>query len=149
MGITLQKQDYSKIMGNITASFSFSEWEHNTHKVVIDLESDHYVNIKLLCDSALQPTRDKFKRIDISSGVRNETLNELVNGSEDSDHKYGLAADIIPRKADLVQVFLWMVKNVPYRELILHLEEGYIHISINTANRDYKKYADIKGVSNV
>lgn len=52
-------------------------------------------NLRKLCETILQPIRDKFgKAIYVTSGYRNPILNRKVKGSPSSQHIKGEAADI-------------------------------------------------------
>lgn len=53
-------------------------------------------NIAYLVHYVLQPLRERCGPIRISSGYRCKTLNEAVDGHENSYHLYGRAADIVP-----------------------------------------------------
>ena len=94
----------------------------------------------LLCNSILQPLRDKFGKITIVSGKRTKTLNSLVGGSEDSDHIHCIASDIYPEESRVLDVYNYIKENLPYRELILHFNS--IHVSVNIYNRKWKKYCE-------
>ena len=54
----------------------------------------HVLNMRNLCREVLQPLRDHFGPIHLSSGYRCERLNELVHGVGASQHLVGEAADI-------------------------------------------------------
>jgi uncharacterized protein YcbK (DUF882 family) len=52
-------------------------------------------NLTLLVDFILDPLREKFNEpIYVNSGYRCPALNNAVNGSKNSAHLYGYAADI-------------------------------------------------------
>lgn len=94
----------------------------------------------LLCQSVLQPIRDHFGHpVIILSGLRSRKLNELIGGAVDSDHLYGAAADFYVLDKDIKEVFYLSPADLPYRQMILHSEEGFIHISINFPCRLYKR----------
>lgn len=75
-------------------------------------------NLAYLAQTCLQPIRDKFGPVEVSSGYRSDRLNKLVGGSSSSHHRTGCAADILVRGADLKDVFAWVVDNLPFTELI-------------------------------
>ena len=54
---------------------------------------DQLVALTALCQKVLQPLRDHFGPISISSGLRVPQLNQLIGGSSNSDHCLGRAAD--------------------------------------------------------
>ena len=89
-------------------------------------------NIEILARNILQPVRNKFGAIRILSGFRCKKLNDLVNGSSDSNHLRGEAVDIEPlnNKIKLVDVVKWIHYNTGYRELICeYFPNGWIHIA--------------------
>ena len=74
------------------------------------------------CNDVLQPIRDKFGAIRINSGYRNPRLNKAVGGVSDSVHQIlnpdhseiviGVAADIVPLKADINEVYKYIRDNM-------------------------------------
>lgn len=66
-------------------------------------------NLTRLVVEFLQPVRDRFGKTEILSGYRNLLLNNAVGGAAKSRHMRGLAADWIPRQADVLEVWRWLV----------------------------------------
>lgn len=96
-------------------------------------------NLRVLCDQVLQPLRDHFGPIRITSGYRNERLNEAVGGVETSQHVKGEAVDIKPIKASLEDVFLYICHNMDIDQVILEKsgDSEWIHISyVGNKNRN-------------
>jgi len=99
-----------------------------------------YDNIQLLTKNILQPARNKFGAIRITSGYRNEELNKLIGGSVYSNHCKGQAADIEPLNDNIsmLDIVLWIHNNCDYRELICeYWPDGWIHV-------DYREGANNK-----
>ena len=96
--------------------------------------------IALLAQSVLQPIRDRFGRVSITSGYRNQELNKLVKGSATSDHLQAVAADIfLGQKPIDFEVFNWIVEqNLPYRQVIAYHDRNIVHVSINVPGLEYK-----------
>lgn len=89
-------------------------------------------NLKLLCDRVLQPTRNHFKRsIKISSGYRCLQLNELCNGSSNSQHVFGQAADFSIPGISLLDICKWIDSNLLYDQLIYE-HRSWIHVSFSS-----------------
>jgi len=80
----------------------------------------------------LQPIRNKFGAIKITSGFRSKQVNEKIGGSATSQHPAGEAADFIPVNATYKEVFEWAKDNLKYGQIILEQkgETRWIHISI-------------------
>ena len=49
----------------------------------------------------------------VTSGFRNEALNKAVGGSKTSKHKFGLAADIVPKVISVEVAFNKLMENKP------------------------------------
>lgn len=87
----------------------------------------------------LQPIRDKFGAVKITSGYRNNQLNKLVDGVANSNHLYGCAADIIPLKASFKQIYDFVVK-LDYDECFIEQSNGkkWLHIAYRKNNNRKK-----------
>ena len=95
-------------------------------------------NIKLLVQKVLQPARDKFGVINVTSGYRSPEVNSSpsVKGSATSDHLFGRAADI--QCEDMAAVFNYIRKYLPFKQLIWEFgtdsQPGWIHVSYDVKN---------------
>jgi Peptidase M15 len=121
---------------------------------------DEIEHLTTLCKTVLQPARDKLGPIRISSGFRSKALNDLVGGADNSDHRLGFAADVIPISAGTRELAQWVFENVPHFDQVI-LEFGtvqspnWIHLSaaprlrgqVLTATRvgDETVYSDYDG----
>ena len=98
------------------------------------------VHLRLLCQKILQPARKALGPLKISSGFRSEELNRLVGGAENSDHRMGYAADVIPYNVGTRKLAEWVVKNCSQFDQVI-LEFGtlknpsWIHLSVAPRNR--------------
>ena len=106
--------------------------------------------LKFLCDSVLQPLRDKSKHskggIMIMSGLRSDELNNKIGGSKDSDQLHAIAADITSLSPFELFCILHYEK-FPFRQLIYYPESYFVHVSINIPGRHYKNESFIKNGS--
>lgn len=92
-----------------------------------------------LCNNILQPLRDYILTpIRITSGYRCERLNKRVGGAKNSDHQFGMAADIKGTNGhtnrDLFMAAIGL--NLPFDQLIAEYpnsqgEPDWVHISYN------------------
>ena len=93
-------------------------------------------NLKLLVQKVLQPARNKFGVINVTSGYRSPEVNSAVGGSATSDHLYGRAADI--QCEDMVAVFNYIRKYLPFKQLIWEFgtdsQPSWIHVSYDANN---------------
>jgi hypothetical protein len=137
----------------LTKNFNLNEFAVSSSypdlvPVVLNALNDnksYQANLKLLCESVLQPVRDEFshEKVTILSGLRTAELNSAVGGSSTSDHLTANAADFKTNSHALK--FLWMFYNkIPYRQLILYPDQNFIHVSINIPGKPFKNEALIK-----
>ena len=93
-------------------------------------------NLKLLAQKVLQPARNKFGVINVTSGFRSPEVNSAVGGSATSDHLHGRAADI--QCEDMATVFNYIRKYLPFKQLIWEfgtdVQPGWIHVSYDVLN---------------
>lgn len=96
-------------------------------------------NLRTLAQQILQPARDALGALTISSGYRSPALNQVVGGVPNSDHTLGYAADVVPVNGDTRQLAEWVVRNVPFDQVILEYgtlqRPAWIHVSANPRNR--------------
>lgn len=91
------------------------------------------VALRNLCQKVLQPLRDHFGPIVITSGYRSERLNELVHGVGNSQHMRGEAADIrIRNVATGLRYFDFIRDNCDFDQLLFEYNRHggrWIHVS--------------------
>jgi hypothetical protein len=102
--------------------------------VVVPSEAE-LENLRRLCVEVLQPVRDLYGRMQITSGLRPTWLNNMVGGSQSSAHIYGCAADVEFLDFDNSYVFGHLHDftghNLPVDQIIAEfLPEGWIHFGI-------------------
>jgi uncharacterized protein YcbK (DUF882 family) len=89
-------------------------------------------NIEKLAVNILQPIRNKFGRIRITSGFRSVELCEAVGSSAASNHTKGEAADIEPLEngVTLFDVFEFIHNNLQFRTIISEYfdNNGWVHV---------------------
>ena len=89
-------------------------------------------NLECLVEYVLDPLREKYgKPINVNSGYRCPDLNKAVNGSKNSQHMFGLVADITAgSKLENKRLFILAQQlNLPYDQLIDEKDYSWIHIS--------------------
>ena len=80
---------------------------------------DELKKLILLARKVLQPIRNKFGRVIVTSGYRSILLCKLVGSNKNSNHIRGEAADFFVPGVKLIIILRWIVRNLEYRELIL------------------------------
>lgn len=119
--------------------------------------NEELAKLKELASLLLQPIRDRWGRIRVTSAFRRRAVNSAVGGSPTSQHCFGEAADIIPLEADIDTVFRWIVdeSGLDFGQCI-NEEKGknrWIHISLPREGKinlqalvyDGKKYSAYAG----
>ena len=96
---------------------------------------EHIENLKLLCENILQPVRDHFGRVKVTSGYRSIQLCEAIGSSARSQHAKAEAADFECIGVDNAELFDWIKSNLSPDQLILEFytpgepNSGWIHCS--------------------
>ena len=114
----------------LSRSFTLSEMCQTDTGLDNVCGTDSAQSLYYLCQFILQPARDMFGRIDISSGYRSPEVNDAVGGSKSSQHMRGQSSDIVPYRADLNDVYMWIMDNLTYGQNIVYQDRGFIHISL-------------------
>ena len=97
--------------------------------------ADQIEKLKLLCENILQPVRDHFGRVKITSGFRSVDLCMAIGSSANSQHARAEAADFECIGVDNAELADWIHKNLSYDQLILEFytpgepNSGWIHCS--------------------
>ena len=91
--------------------------------------------LKDLCENILQPVRDHFGRVKVTSGFRSPDLCIAIGSSVNSQHAKAEAADIEVIGTDNAELADWIYKNLNFDQLILEFytpgepNSGWIHCS--------------------
>ena len=93
-------------------------------------------NLQALVDNILQPLREKFGPVIVTSGYRSVDVNKAIGGSATSDHCKGFAADFEVLGMDNRQLALYIKDNMKFTQLILEFytgvpDSGWVHVSFN------------------
>ncbi len=91
--------------------------------------------LKALCENILQPVRDHFGRVKVTSGFRSVDLCLAIGSSSNSQHAKAEAADFECVGVDNAELADWIKRELPYDQLILEFytpgepNSGWIHCS--------------------
>ena len=91
--------------------------------------------LKLLCENILQPVRDHFGRVKITSGYRSPELCQAIGSSVNSQHAKAEAADFECVGVDNAELADWINRELSYDQLIVEYytpgepNSGWIHCS--------------------
>ena len=97
---------------------------------------EHVENLKLLCTNVLQPIRDEWGVVSISSGYRSPALCEALGSKSTSQHAKGQAAEFECYGVDNHELLNWVVENLEFDQAILEFytgdpDSGWLHVSYN------------------
>ncbi len=98
-------------------------------------------SIERVAGNIIQPVREEFGPIRITSGFRSVQLCLEVGSSAKSNHTRGEAIDFEPvsSKVRLVYVLKWIHTNLDYRELIAeYFPNGWVHVAYRL-NKNVRK----------
>ena len=91
--------------------------------------------LKALCENILQPVRDHFGRVKVTSGFRSVELCTAIGSSANSQHAKAEAAAFECVGVDNAELADWIHRELPYDQLILEFytpgetNSGWIHCS--------------------
>ena len=129
----------------LTRNFSLQELTKSDTAIRkgIDNEpnADQIDKLKMLCEKILQPVRDQFGRVKVTSGFRSTELCVAIGSSLTSQHSKAEAADFEVLGVDNAEVADWVYKNCETDQLILEFytpgepNSGWIHASYVPFNR--------------
>ena len=97
--------------------------------------------LKELCENILQPVRDHFGRVKVTSGFRSSELCVAIGSSVNSQHARAEAADFEVMGVDNAELADWIYKTLSFDQLILEFytpgepNSGWIHCSYTPEGR--------------
>lgn len=107
-------------------------------------------NLKALAVNVLQPVRDHFGQVNISSGYRSPELNKAIGGAKTSQHCFAQAADFEIAGVPNMALANWIEDNLDFDQLILEFytpgdpNSGWVHCSYSTTNNRKKTLTALK-----
>ena len=124
---------------NLTRNFTLSELIKSDTAIRKGVNNnpnaEQIEKLKALCENILQPVRDHFGRVKITSGFRSVELCEAIGSSARSQHAKAEAADFEVVGVDNAEVADWVKMNCETDQLILEFytpgepNSGWIHAS--------------------
>ena len=121
----------------LSTNFRLSEFTRSDTVKRLGIENEcssveQVLNLAYLCHMVLQPLRDRFGPIRITSGYRCPELNKAVGGVKNSRHMRGEAADIHVPSAKKGIEYLAFLKTLPSVDELIWERKGnthWIHVS--------------------
>lgn len=92
---------------------------------------EQWQNLEIVTSQIIQPVRNVFGPIRITSGYRCRELCEKIGSSNTSNHTRGQAIDFEPvNNVSLVDILEWISIHCKFRELIAeYFPNGWIHVA--------------------
>ena len=113
-----------------------------------DFEKDKIItNMNNLMNKCINPIKDIFPDIVITSVYRSKTLNDYIGGSPESQHVYGYASDIVSiGNFETYEIFNWVIdQGIEFDQMIWEFPEkgkglrgSWLHISYKSGNNRKK-----------
>ena len=129
----------------LSANFSLAELTKTNVRQFDNTPSMQVIDsLQVLVDSVLQPIRNKFGPVTVTSGYRSPEVNKAIGGSATSDHCFGFAADFEVAGVDNKELARWVADNLKFKQLILEFytkgvpDSGWVHVSYDKTNLTQK-----------
>ena len=124
---------------NLSRNFTLQELIKSDTAIRMGIDNnpnaDQIEKLKALCENILQPVRDHFGRVKVTSGFRSSELCVAIGSSVNSQHAKAEAADFEVVGTDNAELFDWIKSNLEPDQLILEFytpgepNSGWIHCS--------------------
>ena len=134
---------------NLSRNFSLQELIKSDTAIRRGIDNnpnaDQIEKLKALCENILQPVRDHFGRVKVTSGFRSVELCTAIGSSANSQHAKAEAADFEVMGTDNAELADWINQNLDYDQLILEFytpgepNSGWIHCSY-TSDQPRKQF---------
>ena len=97
---------------------------------------EHVRNLESLAQNVLQKARDVMGPLIVTSGYRSPRLNRAIGGRPNSQHCRGQAADVIPTRAELCELynFIGFTGGLSFDQLIYEFG-AWVHVSYGLRQR--------------
>ena len=117
---------------NLSRNFTLQELIKSDTAIRLDINnnpnSGQIEKLKALCENILQPVRDHFGRVKVTSGFRSEQLCLKIGSSVNSQHAKAEAADFECMGTDNAELADWIYANLNFDQLIKFHELNEIPI---------------------
>lgn len=116
----------------LSRHFSLAEFTRSATAIEYGIDNNPHATVimalQALCTNVLEPLRERFGVIRITSGYRCRMLNEAIGGSRTSQHLTGEAADIhVGSREVAMKMFNYVVNNLTFDRLLVEMKRGKVH----------------------
>lgn len=133
----------------LSNNFSLSEFTASQTAARFGIDntptSAHIEALRMLVVHVLQPIRDQFGPVIVTSGYRSPEVNRRIGGAANSQHSNGEAADIKCLSISNADLAAWIRDNLSFDQLILEAyhkgqpHSGWVHVSYRNRNVNRKQ----------
>jgi hypothetical protein len=135
----------------LSKNFTLAEFTHSATAAKLGIDNSHVsikqtLNLAYLCHQVLQPLRNQYGKITISSGLRCKELNKAVGGSTFSQHLYGEAADIALPSTQRGREYFAFLQTLPQWDQLIWEQSNtscWIHVSIRRLGTNRKQVLEV------
>ena len=108
---------------NLSRNFTLSEMTKSDTAIRKGINNnpnaEQIEKLKTLCEKILQPVRDHFGRVKVTSGFRSVELCQAINSSVNSQHAKAEACDFEVIGVDNAELADWIHRELEWDQLIL------------------------------
>ena len=125
---------------NLSRNFTLSEMTKSDTAIRKGINNnpneEQIEKLKKLCEKILQPVRDDFGRVKVTSGFRSVELCQAIGSSVNSQHAKAEACDFEVIGVDNAELADWIHRELEWDQLILEFytpgepNSGWIHCSV-------------------
>ena len=126
--------------GQASPHFSWDELTTTSTGLDNEPNSAQRMNLERLAFNVLEPVRDQFGPIRITSAFRSPAVNRAVQGATNSSHLDGRGADLYATQgATAGQIATWLYNqtSIPLRQVIVELHTGHLHLEMQKDGPPY------------
>jgi hypothetical protein len=140
----------------ISKNFTLKELKRTECRIPNDPDERALINIVAGTHKILQPCRDEFGLVRVTSAYRCPAVNQAIGGSKTSDHcAVGTSSafdfEIASEEISNLQLAEWIRDNLEYKQLILEYynpaegpNSGWVHCSYDIAGGNRKEIKTAK-----
>ena len=124
-----------------SANFSLEELTTTNTGLSNVPSSSARANLDKLANEVLEPLRERFGPIIISSGYRSPATNAAVGGVSDSAHLSGSAIDAFAEDGtSAATMAAWLYdSSLPLNQVLIYWNKGHLHIARDTGGTPYRR----------
>jgi len=136
-----RKSDNGQITsGQASPHFSWDELTTTSTGLANTPGAGQRSNLQRLATKVLEPIRDQFGPLRITSAFRSSAVNRAVGGVPSSSHLDGRGADLYATQgatADQIATWLYTQTSIPLRQIITEHHTGHLHVEMQADGPPY------------